>query len=261
MIESFVNNFQSFMMIFARIMGLFSLAPVYSSEAITFQMRVILAFLISLILFPVTADYLHKVPPGMGEYALVILSEALIGVLIGFIVSIIFAGFQMAGEYFSVQMGFGYTEVLDPVSQSSLPVISTLKNLMGIMIFLSAGAHRILLESIAYSFQKIQLLQFTKEVNIGILKSFEYAIGAMFIIAFKISLPILSVLILVTIAEAIMGKAAPQMNIMQLSFPAKILVGLIVLIITIPFIEKQMEASFTLTFDRLYSLMNEWPAR
>lgn len=261
MIESFVNNFQSFMMIFARIMGLFSLAPVYSSEAITFQMRVILAFLISLILFPVTADYLHSVPPGMGEYALVILSEALIGVLIGFIVSIIFAGFQMAGEYFSVQMGFGYTEVLDPVSQSSLPVISTLKNLMGIMIFLSAGAHRILLESIAYSFQKIQLLQFTKEVNIGILKSFEYAIGAMFIIAFKISLPILSVLILVTIAEAIMGKAAPQMNIMQLSFPAKILVGLIVLIITIPFIEKQMEASFTLTFDRLYSLMNEWPAR
>mgnify|MGYP000868697725 CR=1 FL=1 len=261
MIESFVNNFQSFMMIFARIMGLFSLAPVYSSEAISFQVRVMLAFLLSLILFPVTANYLHAVPPGMGEYALVILSEALIGVLIGFMVSIIFAGFQMAGEFFSVQMGFGYTEVLDPVSQSSLPVISTLKNLMGILIFLTVGAHRTLLESIAYSFQKIQLLTFTKEVNIGVLKSFEYAVGAMFIVAFKISLPVLGILILVTIAEAIMGKAAPQMNIMQLSFPAKIFVGLVVLIITIPFIDKQMEASFTLTFDRLNTLMSEWPKR
>ena len=258
MLDSFVYNFQSFMMIFARIMGLFSLAPVYSSEAISFQVRVMLAFLLSLILFPVTANYLHKVPPGMGEYALIILSEALIGVLIGFIVSIIFAGFQMAGEFFSVQMGFGYTEVLDPVSQSSLPVISTLKNLMGILIFLTVGAHRTLLESVAYSFEKIQLLTFTKE---GVLKSFEYAVGAMFIVAFKISLPVLGILILVTIAEAIMGKAAPQMNIMQLSFPAKIFVGLVVLIITIPFIDKQMEASFTLTFDRLNSLMSEWPKR
>ena len=79
MIESFVYNFQTFMMIFARIMGLFSLAPVYSSEAISFQVRVMLAFLLSLILFPVTANYLHKVPPGMGEYALIILSEALTG--------------------------------------------------------------------------------------------------------------------------------------------------------------------------------------
>ena len=155
MIESFVYNFQTFMMIFARIMGLFSLAPVYSSEAISFQVRVMLAFLLSLILFPVTANYLHKVPPGMGEYALIILSEALIGVLIG------------------------YTEVLDPVSQSSLPVISTLKNLMGILIFLTVGAHRTLLESVAYSFEKIQLLTFTKEVNLGVLKSFEYAVGAM----------------------------------------------------------------------------------
>lgn len=261
MIESFVYNFQSFMMIFARIMGLFSLAPIYSSEAVSFQIRVIIAFLLSLILFPVTANYLHEVPGSMGEYALIIASEALIGVLIGFIISIIFAGFQMAGEYFSVQMGFGYTEVLDPVSQTSLPVISTLKNLFGMLVFLTTGAHRTMLESVAYSFQKIQLLTFTREVNIGLLKAFEYAIGAMFLVAFKISLPVLGILILVTIAEAIMGKAAPQMNIMQLSFPAKIFVGLMVLIIIIPFIDKQMEASFTLTFDRLNTLMSEWPKK
>ncbi len=261
MIETFVNNFQTFMMIFARIMGLFSLAPIYSSEAVTFQIRVIIAFLLSMILFPVTANYLHAVPTGMGEYALIIASEALIGVLIGFIISIIFAGFQMAGEYFSVQMGFGYTEVLDPVSQTSLPVISTLKNLFGMLVFLTVGAHRTMLESVAFSFQKIQLLTFTREVNIGLLKAFEYAIGAMFLVAFKISLPVLGILILVTIAEAIMGKAAPQMNIMQLSFPAKIFVGLMVLIIIIPFIDKQMEASFTLTFDRLNTLMSEWPQK
>jgi flagellar biosynthetic protein FliR len=75
MIESFVYNFQSFMMIFARIMGLFSLAPVYSSEAISFQIRVMLAFLLSLILFPVTANYLHAVPPGMDLWSVLFLQD------------------------------------------------------------------------------------------------------------------------------------------------------------------------------------------
>jgi flagellar biosynthesis protein FliR len=247
------------MMMFARIFGLLSIAPVYSSESINFQVRVIFTFLVSMIIFPVAGSFLHKVPNGMGEYALIIFSEALIGILMGFLVTIIFSGFQMAGEYFSVQMGFGYTETIDPVSQTSLPVISNLKNLMGVMVFLSTGAHRVLIESIAYSFEKIQLLTFTSRVNQGILGSFEIAIGAMFIIAFKIALPVLGILILVTIAESIMGKAAPQLNIMQLSFPVKIMIGLFVLIIITPFIEKQMEIAFSLTFDRLNIMMNEWP--
>jgi flagellar biosynthesis protein FliR len=167
----------------------------------------------------------------------------------------------MAGEYFSVQMGFGYTEVLDPVSQTSLPVISQLKNLMGIMLFLVTGAHRVMIETLALSFEKVKIIVFTSEINNGIIKVFESAIGAMFVVAFKIALPVLGILILVTIAEALMGKAAPQMNIMQLSFPAKIVIGMAVLIITIPLIEKQMISSFEISFDRIQTLFRLWPAQ
>jgi flagellar biosynthetic protein FliR len=202
-----------------------------------------------------------QVPGGMGEYSIIILSEALIGILIAFLVNIIFAGFQMAGEYFSVQMGFGYTEVLDPVSQTSLPVISQLKNLMGVMVFLVTGAHRVMIETLALSFEKIRILEFTAEINKGILKVFESALGAMFLVAFKISLPVLGILILVTIAEALMGKAAPQMNVLQLSFPAKIVIGMAVLIIVLPLIEKQMVMSFELSFDRIQTLLRLWPQK
>jgi flagellar biosynthetic protein FliR len=202
-----------------------------------------------------------QVPGGMGEYSIIILSEALIGILIAFLVNIIFAGFQMAGEYFSVQMGFGYTEVLDPVSQTSLPVISQLKNLMGVMVFLVTGAHRLMIETLALSFEKIRILEFTAEINKGILKVFESALGAMFLVAFKISLPVLGILILVTIAEALMGKAAPQMNVLQLSFPAKIVIGMAVLIIVLPLIEKQMVMSFELSFDRIQTLLRLWPQK
>jgi flagellar biosynthetic protein FliR len=173
--------------------------------------------------------------------------------------NIIFATFQMAGEYFSVQIGFSYTEVLDPVSQSSLPVISTLKNLMAIMVFLVIGAHRTVIETLALSYQKVQLTSLTAELQNGIIKSFEIAVGAMFVIAFKISLPVLGVLLLVTVAEALMGKAAPQMNILQLSFPAKILIGLSVLILIVPFIESQMVRTFEISIDQIQRLIKEWP--
>ena len=246
-------------MILSRMMGLFSTAPVFGSDAVPFSYRVFLSFLISLILFPFTSIHMMKVPGGMGEYAVIIISEVLIGILIGFLINIIFAGFQMAGEFFSVQMGFGYTEVLDPVSQSSIPVVSQLKNLMGIMVFLVTGAHRVMIESLSLSFEKVKILNFTSEINMGIYRVIESALGAMFVVAFKISLPILGVLILVTIAEALMGKAAPQMNILQLSFPAKIIIGLSVLILIIPQIERQMVSSIEISFDKIQSLLKAWP--
>lgn len=258
MLESFVYNFQTFMLIFARIAGLINTSPIYASEAVKLPIRMMLAFLTTLIIYPVTANYIPPVPSSMGAYFMLVISEVLVGVLIGFIVSIIFAGFQMAGEFFSVQMGFGYTQVLDPVSQSSLPVISILKNMLGMLLFLIIGAHRILLESIVFSFERLQILKFTNEVNYGILNVLEYSVGAMFVVAFKLALPVMGVVLLVTIAEALMGKVAPQLNILQISFPAKIAIGLIIMIITIPFIEKQMVESIELSFDKIHRMLANW---
>jgi flagellar biosynthetic protein FliR len=165
----------------------------------------------------------------------------------------------MAGEYFSLQMGFSYTEVLDPVSQTSLPVVSILKNMLGMMVFLVSGAYRLVFESIAYSFEHIRIINFSNEVNSAIIKTFEYAVGAMFVVAFKISLPVLGVLLLVTIAESLMGKAAPQMNVMQMSFPAKIAAGMIVMVIIMPVIVEQMEEGFNLSFEKVDRLIISWP--
>ncbi|MDX1959113.1 MAG: flagellar biosynthetic protein FliR [Leptospiraceae bacterium] len=258
--ESFLYNFQTFLMILARIMGLFFVAPVFSSDSISTPYRIFLSFLITLIIFPVTFGYMMKVPESMGAYSLIILSEVFIGVLIGFILTILFAAFQMAGEYFSVQIGFSYSETLDPVSQASVPVISTLKNLMGILIFLVIGAHRLVIETIAISFQRMSIINLSAEIQNGIFKTFEYAIGAMFLVAFKIALPVLGVLLLVVIAEALMGKAAPQMNILQLSFPVKIMIGLVVLILIIPLVELQMVRGFEIGLDQVQRLMKEWPS-
>jgi flagellar biosynthetic protein FliR len=201
------------------------------------------------------------VPKSMGEYYLIVISELFLGLLIGYMMGLIFATFQMAGEYFSVQIGFSYTEVLDPVSQSSLPIISTLKNLMGILVFFVIGAHRVVIETLVLSYQRVSLLRLSAEIRNGIVKTLENLIGTMFVIAFQISLPVLGVLLLVTIAEALMGKAAPQMNVLQLSFPAKILIGLLILLLIIPFIETQMVRTFEVGLGTIQKMLKEWPSK
>lgn len=257
--EGFVQNFQGFMFILARIVGLMSSTPIYASTAISFQLRMIFSFLVTVVLYPVTAQFLPPIPNSTAGFFLIIAAELIMGLFMGFLISIIFAGFQMAGQYFSVQIGFAYTEVLDPVSQTNLPVISTLKNMLGMLLFLLTGAHRYLLESLYYSFEQVQILKFTATINSGLLKVLELAIGSMFIVAFRIALPVMGILVLVSIAEALMGKAAPQMNILMLSFPAKIAVGLIVMLLITPFIIQQMNMGIELSLDRLHLLLKEWP--
>ncbi|MGJ4746594.1 flagellar biosynthetic protein FliR [Leptospira sp. SA-E8] len=257
--EYFIGNFQVFLLILARIVGLLSVAPVFSFASISFPQRMTLGFLISVILFPVSASFVPPIPGNMTDYGLVVMAEVLIGVLMGFLVSLVFSSFQMAGEFFNVQLGFGYAEILDPISQTSLPVISTLKNMLGMLLFLSLGAYRFLFESLVYSFEKVQVLKLVPEIQDGLYKAMEEAVGAMFLVAFKISLPILGVLFLVTVSEALMGKAAPQLNILQLSFPIKIAIGLIVMILIVPFLITQMDNAFQLSFEKMNLMLKGWP--
>ncbi|MEI1279119.1 flagellar biosynthetic protein FliR [Leptospira venezuelensis] len=257
--EYFIGNFQVFLLILARIVGLLSVAPVFSFASITFAQRMTLGFLIAVILFPVSASFVPPIPGNMADYGLVVMAEVLIGILMGFLVSLVFSSFQMAGEFFNVQLGFGYAEILDPISQTSLPVISTLKNMLGMLLFLSLGAYRFLFESLVYSFEKVQVLKLVPEIQDGLYKAMEEAVGAMFLVAFKISLPILGVLFLVTVSEALMGKAAPQLNILQLSFPIKIAIGLVVMILIVPFLITQMDNAFQLSFEKMNLMLKGWP--
>ncbi|WP_411823439.1 flagellar biosynthetic protein FliR [Leptospira sp. 'Mane'] len=257
--EPFLLHFQSFLFVLARLFGLFLVAPFFSSDSIQFSFKMIFSFLVALIVYPVVASSMPPVPGHMVNFGLLVFSELLVGVIIGFIVSIVFASFQMAGEFFNNQIGFGYTEILDPITQNSLPAIGTIKNLMATAIFLVIGAHRFLIETLAVSFLKIRLISFTGKVNAGLLRLLEESIGAMFTVAFKIALPVMGILFLVSLVEGLMGKAAQQMNVMSMSFPLKVFIGTLTLIATLTFISSQMTQGIQISLDKASMMIREWP--
>lgn len=256
----FVNNFQAFLLVLVRVNAMIMIAPFFSSGVIPFRMKALLSFVVSLVIFPVISSSALRIPESMGYYYLLVLQQVIIGVLIGFLMSIIFTAFQLSGQYFAVQIGFGINEVLDPMAQVSVPLIGQLKNLIGILVFLAISGHHFMIEAVFRSFELAPLFGISPAATGGILKLLVHSFSGMFIIALKMALPVVGTIFLITVSMGVLAKVAPQMNIMMLGFPFKIMVAFIILLITAPLVVRIMRVAIERGFELLTGMLRNWPA-
>lgn len=230
--DFFIENFQIFLLIFARMFSMFVIAPFFSSGVIPMRIRVIFSVYITVVIFPLVGRYIGKVPENVFSYALLIGSEAFIGILIGFMVSIIFSAFQLATQFFSFQMALGIAEVIDPFAEYEVSIIGQLWTLMGIMIFLAIDGHHMLIMATFDSYKSVQLFRILEDSK-TMIRALVDSFGAMFVVALKLAFPIFVTLFLLSITLGLLAKAAPQMNIFMLGFPIQIGVGLLIMITVI----------------------------
>ncbi len=233
----FIKNFQVLLLVFMRITGMFVVAPFFSSFLIPIRTKIILAIFISFIIYPVLTKFNPVIPSHMINYGLLVIEQLFIGIILGFISSIIFTAFQMAGQFFSFQMGFGINQVYDPLSQIQIPIIGQLQYLIAIMVFLVIGGDRLLLNALYKSFEILPLLDFSNIIKVKFLaKSLSKIFSSMFLLALEISFPVLATMFLVSLIMGLLAKASPQMNLFMVGFSFQIGIGLIALIIIMPYL-------------------------
>lgn len=268
--QEFGTGFQYLLLILARVMGVFFTAPVFGAESIGYRLRMTLAFFISVILYPVVSKYFSPIPAGPIPFVLAIASQATVGILIGFMMGVIFSAFQAAGYIFSIQMGLSFSEVLDPQSQISSPVIGTLKGMVALILFLTVDfkidgvyvpAYLHLIRTLAESFRLVPEFLPTAMVLSGIVSQLDKALGVMFLTALKIGIPIMGILFITSVALGLLGRAAPQMNLINMGIQINIFVGLTILIILSPVIIPIMLESFYQTYDMIGELLRDWPVK
>ena len=266
--EGISDDVQRLALIFARILGLFFSAPIFSSETIRYRMRITLALLLSFVIYPITANSLAPLPNSPQVYALEIFSQLILGLTIGFLILIVFSSFQIIGEIFSLQIGLSFSEVLDPQSQISLPLLGILKNAIGILIFLAVPfqmdgeympAFLHMLRALTHSFQAVPSLILSEQIQGGILKYVDQAFGMMFLTALKIGVPLIGILFITSLTLGLLGKAAPQMNLISMGIQINIAVGMIVLLLLIPVIVPLMSDAFIRLYDQMGDMFRSWP--
>lgn len=258
--EYFVYQFQAFFLVLVRMTAMMVIAPFFSSGAIPLLMRGALAFFVSLVIFPVISVSNAAFTGNMGIYYLMVVQEMIIGLYIGFLVSVVFSAFQLSGQFFAVQIGFGINEVIDPLAQISIPLIGQLKNLIGLLVFLFMNGHHLMIKAVYRSYELAPAFALKGDSIDAFMKFLAHSFSGMFVIALKIALPIIAVIFLITVAMGILAKTAPQMNILMLGFPFKIAVAFGIMILVSPLIVRIMNVSLERTFQFISNVLRHWPA-
>ena len=248
-----LNQTSFFLLIFARITGIFSVAPFLGSTNIPGYAKAGLSLLLSYILFPAVYSASVVVPDAMLAYAALVAGEFLLGLILGFVSSLIMQAVQMAGHILDMQIGFGIVNVFDPQFGQQIPLLGNFKYILALMVFLATNGHHVMLSALVASFK---LVPVTGVVIPASLAGFivDLVSGA-FVFAFKITVPVLASLVLADVAFGILARTMPQMNIFVVGIPAKLIIGTFAMMMALPFYIAVMEVGFNGMYQDLYRFL------
>lgn len=233
-----VNTVIAFLLVLFRMGGMLVSAPIFNMRTIPPQAKIGLAVMTAIILFPLHAAKL-AVPHDLIQFSVLAIQETIIGLLIGFTANLIFIALQMAGEYISVQMGLSIASVLDPVTQTQAPVIGQFFFYLAAILFLNLNIHHGLILGIDRSFEWIPLGHFIGEGALtgGLMaERFIKLTSDLFVMALMLGVPVMGILLVAELSLSFVSKVMPQMNIFMVGIPLKVAVGLLVILLSLPYI-------------------------
>ncbi|MCR4422202.1 MAG: flagellar biosynthetic protein FliR [Exilispira sp.] len=249
----FRDIFPIFLLIFIRLVGITITSPIFSSSIIPPAVIIGLMFLVAIILFPFASESLKiSVPIDTWSYILLLGNELFIGFSIGLFISIIFTTFQVAGEFFSYQMGLGISEVLDPLSEVEVPVISQVFQVFAMLIFISINGMEYEILVLRKSFELVRYVDFSMKVS-ALMPQVIVLFRDLFLISLQIAIPIIVTLLILNITLGIISKFAPQVNIFMVGINIQVIIGFILILLYIPFFSTFASNLFNNIFVRIVS--------
>lgn len=227
-----VTDFVFVLLIFLRIIGVFISAPIFGSDSVPGVVKVFLAAFIAYITF--LSINTNKAPVAVEFLPLALLGakELITGLIIGFSINMVFYAVSFAGFLMGFNMGLNMAVTLNPAEGSEENVIGEAINIAAILIFLLINGHHYIISATVASFKVIPLGKFTVTEPVFHLL-IKYS-SAVFIIAVKISSPIMVTYFLITLAQGIIARVIPQMQIFFVAQPLVSGIGYLLLVIIFP---------------------------
>lgn len=210
-----------------RIGALFFSAPVVGGPFVPTRAKALLTLAVTVIVLPIIRPTLPTPLPLDFGYALLVAEETAVGLAIGFALTLLFEGIHAGGELINRFSGFSAAENFDPDAGIGEGPVGDMLMVGMVVLFLASDMHHFALATMARSFEAVPIGAWSMEPRL--LQIAAQGTGDCMVAACSISLPVLAVVLLVTVAEGVISRAVPQVNIMFLSFAIKIWVSLVVL--------------------------------
>jgi len=246
-----LDQFHIFLLILLRVSALLIVAPIFGHRLFLARAKVGLAVMVSMVVFPLVDGF--DVPEGFFPYAVMMAGEVILGLVLGYVVLLLFIGIQFAGQLAGLQMGFGIVNVIDPQSHDQISIIGQFLNILAILMVLTLDGHHIILNGLLGSFEAVPLGGVVLQASIA--HKLIALSSEVFVIAIKISAPILVALFLISTAMGVLARTVPQMNVFIVGFPVQLAVGLSVLVATLPLFQIIVERAIHLIERDVFALI------
>ena len=226
------QQFETFLLAFVRVSAMLFVFPVFSAQQIPLLLRLGFGTLLTFIIY-------HVIPPvtgigGMYDLVAAVVSQLVLGMVVGFVASLVFTGIQFAGELIDLQIGFAVANVINPTTQQNVTIIGEFQLTLATLVFLITDSHHFLIQGIAGSFHLAPLPFITLDPSVA--GNIVLFLGQAFLIVFRIAAPVAVALFITNIGLGLMARVAPQMNVFVVGFPIQIGVGMLMIAFSIPLI-------------------------
>lgn len=249
-----VEQFQVFLVVLSRVAGFIGAIPVFSSAQTPMRIKTGLTVLIAIVLFPIMEPAVGEISLAPVSFGLLIVSELLLGLLIGLVARLIFTAVEFGATVIGFQMGFAAANVFDPQNQRQVAPDLTISkcffnthffgnkrpsplssNCSTLIRYSSPGHFNISGDAVPYLME---------------LSSHMFALGVQF------SAPVLTVLLLSGLILGSLARVFPQLNVFLISFPINIGTAFIVIALTLPLISMLLRREFDSLPERIFTLLN-----
>ncbi len=225
----------------ARILALLAAAPPFNNAALSARVRLILGIAITMAVAPALPP-MPKIDPASGLGLLILAQQLLIGFAMGFALRLVFSAIDMAGMLISNQAGLGFATAYDPQNTSQTPVVSELIGVIALLLFLGINGHLMVISTVVQSFTAIPIG--LGAVTTASWKNIASAGGIIFSSGVFLALPILVTLMITNIALGVLGRVAPQLNLMAIGFPITIIIGFSALMVSLSYLSAPFQQLF-----------------
>lgn len=226
-------DLEYFLLILVRVTSFVYIAPFFSMDNTPARVRIALSIFVSFLLYHAVTPAEAIIYETVMDYAIIVIKEAVTGLLIGFGTNICMSILNFAGSVADMEVGLSMLTLMDPTSKDGGQISFTgvLYKYSFTMMMIASGMYRYLLGALADTFVLIPIggVVFRGDKMLSTIIKF---MGDYVVIGFRIVLPIFCVIIILNAVLGILAKTAPQMHMFSVGIQLKIITGLSVLFLT-----------------------------
>ena len=229
-IVDFYTQIDIFLLVFTRIIAMLMVVPIFSDKNVPEIAKAGLAFIISIIVIYSSSPMEITYEASIIGYSFLVLREVMVGLIIGFVIYMMFQVFFFVGQLISTSAGLSMSNMFDPTVGAQVPILGVLYNYTASALFLVTNGHHIIFRGLIHSYLVIPIGE--GQLNEGIIEQLISMLNNYFIISIKIAAPIMVTMFILDFALGILARTAPQMNMFVIGFPIKIMISLIMILTT-----------------------------